>query len=139
MMNKENTQYLHDKYPKIFPEIVRELWDSLTVKSTQPPRRFRLYFECGDGWLQIIDHLCQGIQEIVDREKCSQVVAVQVKEKFGGLRFYIDGGNKEVYTLIHKTEDESYTICEACGSPEGKERRGGWIKVLCDDCVIDRK
>ena len=39
----------------------------------------------------------------------------QVKEKFGGLRFYISAAPQEVHNMIHKAEAESYTICEHCG------------------------
>ena len=50
----------------------------------------------------------------------------QIKEKFGGLRFYTDEDLDDI-------EDESYTICEECGEP-GKPRPGGWIKTRCDKC-----
>ena len=120
-MNNDNEQYLYNKYPKIFPKI------------NQNGNEFPL--ECGDGWLQIVDDLCQDIQAMVDEGDCSQVIAMQVKEKFGGLRFYTQGGDEKIYPLIGKAEDKSYTTCEYCGSPEGKERKGGWIKTLCDACV----
>lgn len=42
-------------------------------------------FSCGDGWYYIIDDLSFKITQI-DKDK--RVVADQVKEKFGGLRFY---------------------------------------------------
>lgn len=55
----------------------------------------------------------------------------QVKEKFGGLRFYVDGGTQEMHHYIEFAEAMSYRTCEECGSP-GKSRNSGWIKVLCD-------
>lgn len=61
-----------------------------------------------------------------------QVIAVQVKEKFGGLRFYIDGGDKYTDGVITLAESMSFSICEVCGHP-GIARRGGWIRVLCDE------
>jgi len=57
----------------------------------------------------------------------------QIKEKFGGLRFYIGAGTDEIFDRIHKAESESYKICYQCGEP-GKERPSGWIMVLCDSC-----
>jgi len=56
----------------------------------------------------------------------------QVKEKFGGLRWYINGASKEVHDIISKYESVSYHICEECGEP-GEQRAGGWIKTLCDN------
>jgi FAD/FMN-containing dehydrogenase len=41
-------------------------------------------FDCGDGWEPIIRRLSAKLER-------AGVVAVQVKEKFGGLRFYIQG------------------------------------------------
>lgn len=56
----------------------------------------------------------------------------QVKEKFGGLRFYIGNGSDEIFSRIHEAEVDSYKTCEVCGKP-GRERGGGWIRTLCDE------
>lgn len=61
------------------------------------------------------------------------VVATQVKEKFGTLRFYVDGGDEEVFRLIDVAEKESATICEACGAP-GTLVSKGWCSTLCESC-----
>ena len=45
---------------------------------------------CGDGWYDIIDTLCHHIKLSVDRSNMT-VEAVQVKSKWGGLRFYVTG------------------------------------------------
>jgi hypothetical protein len=66
------------------------------------------------------------------REESKIPVAIQVKEKFGGLRFYIDGGDDIHYALINFAESLSYYTCEVCGKP-GKASRGGWITTRCDD------
>lgn len=58
-------------------------------------------------------------------------VAVQVKEKFGGLRFYINRGTDEHYNYINFAESMSYRTCEQCGSP-GKRYTDGWHQTLCD-------
>jgi hypothetical protein len=62
-----------------------------------------------------------------------QVRAVQVKEKFGGLRFYVSGGDEYVRGLITMAESFSFRTCEDCGIP-GTQRTGGWIRTLCDGC-----
>lgn len=64
-------------------------------------------------------------------EPCPQVVAVQVKEKFGTLRFYYEGGDEYVSGIVAMAESMSGRICEECGA-EGKQRGGGWIQTLCD-------
>lgn len=57
--------------------------------------------------------------------------ASQVKEKFGGLRFYVDGANCEHHNYISFAESMSYRTCETCGSP-GKTYTDGWHSTLCD-------
>jgi len=59
--------------------------------------------------------------------------AVQVKEKFGGLRFYMTCGSSEIFNLVEEAETLSYKTCEECGGP-GEERGGGWIRTLCNNC-----
>jgi hypothetical protein len=64
-------------------------------------------------------------------EACPQVVAMQVKEKFGTLRFYYSGGDDFVSGAERMAESMSSVTCETCGSP-GITRQGGWIQTLCD-------
>lgn len=61
----------------------------------------------------------------------------QVKEKWGGLRIYVDAGQDvapwaQISDIVNDLEDRSFTTCELCGQP-GVRRGGGWIKTLCDD------
>jgi hypothetical protein len=57
---------------------------------------------------------------------------VQVKEKFGGLRFYVKNANKSIRQRIQAAELESTTVCDVCGKL-GERRGGGWIRTLCDE------
>ncbi len=99
-------------------------------------------FECGDGWFDIIWDLSSKIEPLIqayiddnDNALCksSHPRASQVKEKFGGLRFYMTDCTDEMRSLIDHTEDLSYSTCETCGQP-GTVRRTGWISILCDAC-----
>ena len=40
--------------------------------------------------------------------------------------------------LVDKYSDYSYLICEECGSP-GIQRNTGWVVVLCDTCLKERR
>jgi hypothetical protein len=60
-----------------------------------------------------------------------QVVAVQIKEKFGTLRFYYDGGDSTISGMVRMAETMSGTTCEECGAP-GETHGGGWIRTLCE-------
>lgn len=86
------------------------------------------YFAVREGWVPLIKDLIVDLIELGwNKEIC------QVKEKFGGLRFYINDGTDEMFDRIHKAERESYTICEITGTP-GKVRTDlPWHMTLCDE------
>ena len=67
----------------------------------------------------------------MDEEAAKVPVAVQVKEKFGGLRFYVQAATDKHYQYISFAESMSYRTCEECGSP-GKTYTDGWHTTLCD-------
>lgn len=94
------------------------------------------------GWNNLLWELMEEIERI-DKDKAT--VIFQIKEKFGGLRFYV-GFRKEINDVdrriinkcISRTENISFSICEVCGNC-GKKRSGGWIKTLCDKHHQERK
>ena len=91
------------------------------------------------GWWPIIEILCANIQSHTDwwntnrkdRPIVEQVVVEQIKEKFGGLRFYYSGGDDTVAGMVRMAEAWADVACEECGA-FGKRRSGGWIRTLCD-------
>jgi len=129
-MREELDKALCEKYPKIF---VQRNWDmSKTCMCWGFP---------GDGWYNILDMLCGAIQDRCDNVKqykdgemvpvCPQVVAVQVKEKFGTLRFYFDGGDDDVHGMVAMAEHMSKLTCEDCGKPGKLITTRGWVHVAC--------
>lgn len=126
-MNSENTWRLHSLFPSLYPpmQLDRTLDDSPTL----PP----FYaFECGDGWVELLERLSRSI--VAHAEFAGiRVSAVQVKEKYGELRFYIDTADEEIYRLIDDAEAESATICDICGSI-GTLKTEGWWSTRCSAC-----
>ncbi len=88
-------------------------------------------FECGDGWFDLIDVLSFEIDRYAD-DVGLDVTAVQVKEKFGSLRFYERGGDAYVRGLTEMAMALSEQICEECGQP-GTLSGQGWRRTLCPD------
>jgi hypothetical protein len=86
------------------------------------------FFEVGLGWFPLIKDLITELIELGwNKEVC------QVKEKFGGLRFYINAATSEAHKRISQAEIESMNICEVTGKP-GKLRTDiGWYRTLCDE------
>jgi hypothetical protein len=107
---------MEEKYPKMF---------------SQPYGGFAI----GEGWWPILQALCSNIQHYLnwknrESEVVPQVVVAQIKEKFGGLRFYYDGGDDQVTGMVRMAEAWADKSCETCGAP-GTSGGKGWIKTLC--------
>ena len=93
----------------------------------RPPITERGAFGVDNGWLGIIKEMLEDtIKMGWDKQ------TVQIKEKFGGLRFYINSASEEVHNRISEAEKLSYKVCEQCGE-EGELRQDiGWWRTLCD-------
>lgn len=107
-------------------------------------------FECGDGWYTIIAETMRLIQSHTDftnhrrelllkenkynqeiPERVAQTVFTQVKEKFGTLRIYYEGGDGYIKGVIRMAEAMSAHTCETCGAP-GETGGEGWVRTLCE-------
>ena len=143
-MSPEHDEELVKKYPLLYAQREMSMRDTCMCWG----------FECGPGWYDIIDRLSAKIEAINNEIKAEReahsveldaepyddlcfIEAVQVKEKFGGLRFYLGPVlakyDEQVYKWIEEAEQEAEKTCERCGKP-GKARGGGWIMTLCDGC-----
>lgn len=138
-MKKELEEKLINDFPNLYCE----------TKLSPQESCMHWGFECDDGWFNIIYRLSWAISII-----CPECVATQVKEKFGGLRFYyyVNYSKQEendniqfeilkkttikelVDYLVDKAEEESLKTCELCGSTNNISKTHGWIKTLCESC-----
>jgi len=124
-MNITNTEKLIKDFPVLYAGVSKSLMESL----------MSFGFECGDGWFDLIYDLSKKVSKL--DPKCE---AMQVKEKFGGLRFYTGATTHEVWDVIDEYEERSYGICEQCGSAENvSQTKGGWIITLCEKCHKERE
>ena len=79
----------------------------------------------------------QRVDDIMENEqrhitpKVEWIRIAQIKEKFGGLRFYYDGGDDQISGFVDMAELWAGHSCEQCGNM-GKQRSGGWVRTLCD-------
>lgn len=100
-------------------------------KSQAPPIVDGYFMQHETGWYELEKHLIEDLIKLGwNKEVC------QVKEKFGGLRFYINEGSDEIHKRIQQAESESYKTCESCGTKEGVGRTNGWITTCCEPCAI---
>lgn len=91
----------------------------------------------GQGWWPLLAQLDAELTEIFPDYN-----VVQVKEKFGDLRVYLDhylsdeeyaSDTKLVWDTIFKYEKLSSETCELCGQP-GHHTDTSWVKTLCGNC-----
>ena len=89
-------------------------------------------FAVDDGWELLIRRLSEKLEPIARK---TGLYAVQVKEKFGGLRFYVEkNASDEAESAIDAAEEESFRICERCGAAGSTREYGNWLSTLCDTC-----
>jgi len=173
-VSPELEKQLFEKYPEIFADANKSPQESCMA--------FGL--EVGSGWYNLIDILCEALTYTfttsieVDEEdgkrlgiepsrwnreekdryffkvEAPQVVASQVKEKFGTLRFYyhlkFDDANVSLSAtkkypdldkinrrysdyidgIVHFAEIASSRTCEVTGAEGSIHVRGGWYKTL---------
>jgi hypothetical protein len=92
-------------------------------------------FQHEDGWFDILWRLCEDLEPRVaalEKQTERPFEVLQVKEKFGGLRIYVNDADDNIRLRIETAQLESFRTCEICGQP-GTRREGGWIKTLCDE------
>jgi hypothetical protein len=124
-------------YPQLFPK-----------DADGNPREPDCHVWCPVGWQPMVEELCENLCKVVD--KGTIVVQIeQIKEKFGGLRFYYSFQHPEnkapldidrsamnkITDLIHDAEERSFKICEVTGEDGELRIKGkgyGWLKTLSD-------
>jgi len=82
----------------------------------------KILLDVGPGWHPLITTLVEDLEKLGwDGQVC------QVKEKFGGLRFYIGAESDEIQLRIAEAEKQSYKICGWCGKPGTLVKLGWWM------------
>lgn len=137
-MNKKHTERIFNDFPEIFAGRDKPIPESLLLFG----------FECDDGWYDLVYNLCKKLKLLMDLTGV-MVEAMQVKEKYGTLRFYAGmrtppklsptGDFNEVLgeiidDLINEAENRSAFICEVCGKTGCLCSSGYWYKTLCTSC-----
>lgn len=146
------TEDIIEKYPKIFENYAGN------------PGHCNWY-GVPEGWLPIIHDLCGSIQDYIDytsrsydnpdyiegklydkndsttwkylQKNPEQVTCTQMKEKFGGLRFYSNNEDDNVMGMIRMAEYLCDHTCQECGTRESVGIiTKGWITTICNACTI---
>lgn len=92
-------------------------------------------FEHGDRWFNIQWRLCVDLEPMVaelEKESGVRFEVVQVKQKFGTLRFYVHHHSDPIDERIVEAQKEASRTCEVCGQPGKQCDSGGLFPVRCD-------
>jgi len=119
--------YLHHKY-----DDAKERYEYLSTRLGKPKWGDEVTSKSILVYQDDIDAAKAKMEE--EAEKVPTVV--QVKEKFGTLRFYVQSATPEQYNYISFAESMSGRTCETCGSP-GKLLGRGWVYTACETHAVD--
>lgn len=103
-MIKELTDQLYEFCPNVYYNNENDLYG----------------IETGNGWYSLIEKLSLQLEEIllkIPEQERKNYRAIQIKQKFGLLRFYLSDSTPEMDALILQAEENSGRICEICGEP----------------------
>lgn len=86
------------------------------------------------GWYPLVEKLLLDFRALPQED--GLVRTNQIKEKFGGLRVYVevsgsDDFKERVRDMIEQAEKEASLTCEFC-SNTGVLRTPGWMRVTCE-------
>lgn len=94
-----------------------------------------------NGWRKAFGlMICEELREALLKDNMLESYRiVDIKEKFGQLRWYDNGGTQEIFDIIRKYEYISEHTCIICGKFDVSLFDDGWVCPYCDKCFIDRK
>jgi len=145
----------HDTTRSMADDLRARLWAGITARI---PEGWEPEVTCERGWLPVVLQLMKDIDEAwrgfpVEGapERCW--CPVEVKEKFGGLRFYVqvlvppnkadpaeriadvNARTQKMNDLIRKAEEACSKICEDCGNATtGPRWVNNWVRTVCQPC-----
>jgi hypothetical protein len=123
-MTKELEQKLVTRWPTWF-NVTGDLCHTLMP----------LGFQHDDGWFYLLWRLCEDLESLIaeaEKKSGKPFEVVQVKEKFGTLRFRVSQHTDEINELIASAHEESSRTCEICG----QQGRLHDLKTRCDEHLL---
>jgi hypothetical protein len=147
-MTPAKQEQLFTKYPSLFSEMHKDVSTDLSER----PWPISFGIACGNGWFKLIDELCflivQSLEQYNERHKTAVGIRiVQIKEKFGGLRYYYTWSAKldlerphmeslksRIEGACQVVENLSLSTCELCGSPAACTTES-WYHTTCAACT----
>ena len=92
-----------------------------------------------EGWKRRFGiDICKEIKKELKANNCLYSYRIeQIKEKYGSLRWYDNGGTKKIFEIIEKYESISARTCISCGE-DAEYMTRGWICPFCSHCIDEK-
>lgn len=122
-------------YKKVYNSIIF-IWDNIINRICFIPTSTELD-AMPTGWRKAFGiQMCKDLKKVLKKHNyLYKYRIIQIKEKFGELRWYSCGSPRDCeYPVIEKYEELSGRTCISCGSP-AKYITRGWISPYCESCV----
>jgi hypothetical protein len=120
-MTPENAQRLFERFDHLYRGRHLPLTQNLMSDG----------FDCGDGWYDLLYELSAQLEAYCqEHPEAGILIAVQVKQKFGELRFYVNPHIPAVQRMINAVTEKSRQTCELTGQPGTKCSRQGYYRTL---------
>jgi len=119
-LNEENSAKLRTRFPQFYGE-----GNGFTGRG--------VLFECRDGWFNLLWKLSEDIEHTLKEHPGSGCNVVQVKQKFGSLRYYCSAP-RDVQDLIDDAARVSEETCEECGRAATLQTIKDRVAPYCDAC-----
>lgn len=116
------------------------------VERLNPKWREKIFIfsiSCGLGWKKIVFQLVEELDKVWDgfdgKRGRENWTLCQAKEKFGGLRFYIEHPSNpertdQTFVAIERAVQAAWKTCERCGAMGYTTSDGGRIATVCEAC-----
>ena len=133
MDEKKRNKQLIEKYPFLLPH---NRWTDKVDKDYN--YEYTELDAMPEGWRKAFgEQMCQEIKdELIKASALEKYRIMQIKEKYGSLRWYDNFNTQKGYDIIHKYEEISARTCIQCGEPATRVTTG-WIAPYCDKCIDD--
>ncbi len=144
-LSKEENKALCERFPFLIPSnrwSGRRITEGAGFWPGDPDRipeydwEYTELDEMPDGWrIAFGEALCEELKAVLDAVgHTDEYRIVQIKEKYGYLRWYDNANTREGYKIISKYARISQRTCIVCGKP-ATQISTGWISPYCDECV----
>lgn len=142
---RQENKKLCERYPFLIPRnrwTDQIVWESKISWYHTHPYSYTELDAMPIGWRRAFGkRMCEELrEELIKYNFLNDYRIVQIKEKYGELRWY-DGGiprGSKIWEIIDKYTELSQYTCINCGKSANIKRSCGWYEPICDHCAEER-